>query len=226
MIVTACRLPPSDAASRSRQARRPAPATRGGLETLEESSGSLLKVGRREPIQSARSRAHLARRGSWRRPSVRALGCASGPFAGTRIVEPRATCAMSDVVAGLLGRLRATDDERWHRLPATTPGLKSYGPSYPHRVTVEFGGTAPVSGEVHPVSQPGGEPAFVDLVGGDSEHCLLGLVDVGRVRVPRPAVEVDEQDHGRPRGALVPIKQRMVPGEATGENGRLVEDTG
>ena len=75
-------------------------------------------------------------------------------------------------------------------------------------------------------AEPVGEPAFVDFVSGDREHRRFGLVDIGRVRFPCHAVEVEEQDQRGPRGPFVAVGQRMVPREATGQDRSLVEQVG
>ena len=52
---------------------------------------------------------------------------------------------------------------------------------------------------------------------GDREHRRLGLVDVGRIRVPATAVEIDEEHEAGPGGSLVAVGERMVPRQATGQ---------
>ena len=60
-------------------------------------------------------------------------------------------------------------------------------------------------GEPDAVPQPVGYPRLVDLAGGDGQHRLFSLVDVGRVGLLDATVEIDEHDQGRPSGSLVPV---------------------
>ncbi len=59
--------------------------------------------------------------------------------------------------------------------------------------------------ESNAFSEPRRGPGLVDLSGGDGQHRLLSLVDVGWVRVPGTVIEVDEQDQRRPSCPLVPV---------------------
>jgi hypothetical protein len=63
-------------------------------------------------------------------------------------------------------------------------------------------------------------------MGGDGEHGGLCFVDVRRVRIPPAAVQVDEEDEGGLGGPLVAIGERMVPRQAAGEDGSLVDEVG
>lgn len=63
-------------------------------------------------------------------------------------------------------------------------------------------------------------------MGGDGEYRGLGFVDIGRVRIPHAVVEVDEESERSPRGALVAIREWMVPGETAGEDGGFVGEVG
>ena len=66
-------------------------------------------------------------------------------------------------------------------------------------------------------------PGFLDVVGGDGEHCFLYFVDIGWVGIPGPAIEPEDEDERCPRGALGWRRGARVPGEAAGEDGGLVE---
>jgi hypothetical protein len=70
------------------------------------------------------------------------------------------------------------------------------------------------------------EPGLVDVSGGDGEHRLDGLVDIGLVVRPGAAVDVDEQHEARPRGALVAVGKRMVPCDAAGKTAALSYGSG
>ena len=62
-----------------------------------------------------------------------------------------------------------------------------------------------ISGHLHPLAKPAGEPRLVNLVSGHGLHGLLGIVDVRRIRRPDDLVEVEEDDECRPCSTLVPI---------------------
>ncbi len=66
--------------------------------------------------------------------------------------------------------------------------------------------------ETDPLSQPFGRPGFVNVAGSDREHGRLGLVNVGRIRIPPSLVEIDEQHQRRPRGSLVAVDECCLPG--------------
>src|ERR1700730_4262973 len=82
------------------------------------------------------------------------------------------------------------------------------------------------SGKSHPLSEPGSEPGFVDLVSGNSEHGLLSLIDGGWVGRPGDSVEIEEHHQGRPGRTLVAIEERVVPPQPAGEDGGLAEQVG
>ena len=83
-----------------------------------------------------------------------------------------------------------------------------------------------ISGHLHPPAEPVGEPGLVDLVCSHSQHGLLGIVDIRRIRRPDDSVEIKEEDERGPCSTLVPIGEGVVPCEATGEHRRLVDDVG
>ena len=67
-------------------------------------------------------------------------------------------------------------------------------------------------------AQPGRERLLIDLSGRDSEHGLLGVIDIRGIGIPGAAVEIDEHDQCSPRGSLVAIGQRMVAGESPAQD--------
>ena len=76
--------------------------------------------------------------------------------------------------------------------------------------------------ECDALTKPFGGPGFIDFPGCDSQHGLLGFVDVWRVGLPGPAIEVNEHHESRPGCSLVVVEKRMVPGEPADEDGRFV----
>ena len=62
-----------------------------------------------------------------------------------------------------------------------------------------------ISGRLHPLAEPVGEPGLVDLVCSHSQHGLLGIVDIRRIRRPDDPVEIEEEDERGPCSTLVPI---------------------
>lgn len=79
---------------------------------------------------------------------------------------------------------------------------------------------------LHPLAEPVGEPRLVDLVCSYSQHGLLGIVDIRRIRRPYDPVEIKEEDERGPCSTLVPIGEGVVPREPAGEYCGLVDDTG
>ena len=74
-----------------------------------------------------------------------------------------------------------------------------------------------ISGHLHPPAEPVGEPGLVDLVCSHSQHGLLGIVDIRRIRRPDDSVEIKEEDERGPCSTLVPIGEGVVPREPAGE---------
>ena len=71
------------------------------------------------------------------------------------------------------------------------------------------------SRQLHAVTEPPGEPWLFHLMGSDGQHCLLGLVDVGRIRGPHDAVQIEEEDERHPLGALVPVGERVSTADSS-----------
>ena len=71
------------------------------------------------------------------------------------------------------------------------------------------------------LAQPSGNPRVVPVAGGDRQDSSLGFVD-GRVRLPRPLVDLDEDAERHPGGALVPVWKWMVSRESFEQDGGLV----
>lgn len=64
---------------------------------------------------------------------------------------------------------------------------------------------------------------FIDFAGGDAEHLFHRVVGLDS-QVP----VVEQAEHGQtpPGEALVTVGQRMVTGDAHGQDGRLVDEVG
>ena len=76
--------------------------------------------------------------------------------------------------------------------------------------------------ETDPLSQPLGRPVLVNVVGRDREHGRLCFVNVGRIRIPPALVQIDEQHERRSRGSLVPVDERVIPGQGAQQDCCLV----
>ena len=63
-----------------------------------------------------------------------------------------------------------------------------------------------ISGRLHLLAEPVGEPGLIDLVCSHSQHGLLGIVDIKRIRRPDDPVEIkeEEEEERGPCGTLVP----------------------
>ncbi len=83
-----------------------------------------------------------------------------------------------------------------------------------------------VSGQLQPLAEPVGEPWLFHVMCSHSQHGLLGIVDIRRIRRPDDPVEIEEEDEHGPCSTLVPIGKGVVPCGATGEHRRLVDDVG
>ena len=80
--------------------------------------------------------------------------------------------------------------------------------------------------ETDAVLEPGSGPGFVDLAGGDGEHCLFRLVDVGWVGMPGAPVEVHECDQRRPCSPFAAVGEEMVPRQPAYQDYGLVVEVG
>lgn len=68
------------------------------------------------------------------------------------------------------------------------------------------------------------KPGFINVSCSDRLHRIDRFVRVGLIRCPFATVEVGEQHEARPRCALVPVWQWMVPSDPTSKDGRLVDE--
>ena len=62
-----------------------------------------------------------------------------------------------------------------------------------------------ISGHLHPLAEPVGDPGLVDLVRSHSQHGLLGFVDIRRIWRPHDPVQIKEEDERGPCSTLVPV---------------------
>ena len=80
--------------------------------------------------------------------------------------------------------------------------------------------------ELDALAEPICDSCLVNVSRRDGEHDVHSVVDVGWVGVPVPAVEIDEQDQARPRGAFVAVGERMVPRKSARDDGCFVVRVG
>ena len=76
------------------------------------------------------------------------------------------------------------------------------------------------------LAKPAGEPCFVNPVRGHREDGFLCLFDVRWIGIPDNIVEIEEHHETCPAGSLVPVGQRMIPCQMTGEDCSLVDQIG
>lgn len=80
--------------------------------------------------------------------------------------------------------------------------------------------------ELDPIPDPRGCPGLVHNVRSNGDHGLLGAVNVGWVGNPHATVQINEHDQRGPCGALVSVREGMVPRQSADEDGCLVFDVG
>ena len=77
-------------------------------------------------------------------------------------------------------------------------------------------------GKTGAASEPVSEPGFVDIPGGDGQHGLLGVIDIGKIGFPPDVIEIEEQNQRSPCRSLVAVWQGVVPGQAARQHGGFV----